>query len=180
MSKKTIDQEHVWDGQRCQTDEDDPQKGRLDANTGRLLNQYHQTERPSEQGKDHRGLCNAETRDRGLKDGTHGREMSEGVNETEVDGKAHQRWNRYEEQGQGADLKSEGRAFVLLFEEQSLNDAGHTENHEDVEKEPHARGVRTHDGQKDVVRFGTMKLADTANDHTAPSDAFHSAPADDA
>ena len=59
--KDTVDKEHVRDGQRCQTDEDDLQQRRLDADAGRLLSQHHQTERPGEQGKHHRGLGDAET-----------------------------------------------------------------------------------------------------------------------
>ena len=139
----------MGDGQRCQTDEDDLQQRWLDADGGRLLSQHHQTKRPRQQGKHHRGLGDAEVRDRGLKDRTHGREMPEGVNETEVDGKAHERWNRHEEQGKTTDFKAKGRAFLLLFEEQCFNDAGRSNDHQAIEEEPHTRGIRTHDGQND-------------------------------
>ena len=71
-SHEAIHEQHVRYCERCQTDEDHLQEGRLDADAGRLLSQHHQSERPGEQGKHHRGLGDTETRDRGLKHGTHG------------------------------------------------------------------------------------------------------------
>ena len=105
--------------------------------------------------------------------------MPEGVNKTEVDGKAHQRWNRHEEQGKTTDFKAKGRAFLLLFEEQCFNDAGRSNDHQGIKKDPHARGICTHDG-RNIVRFGTMKLADAANDHAAASNALHGTSTEDA
>ena len=106
--------------------------------------------------------------------------MPEGVNETEVDGKANERGNRHKEQGKSPYLKAKHRAFLLLFEEQGFNDAGRSQDHQGIEEEPHARGICPHNGQKDLVRFGPMKLADAANDHAAASNALHGAPADNA
>ena len=104
--------------------------------------------------------------------------MPEGVNETEVNGKANERWNRYEEQRKSNDLKAKCRAFLLLFEEQCFNDAGRSKDHQTIEEEPHTRGIRTHNGQKDVVGFGPMELADATNNHTSSGDALHGASTD--